>query len=33
MALGVGAAYVVVGLLLVQRALHAARAKGTLSLT
>ena len=33
MALGVGAAYVVVGLLLVQRALHAARAEGTLSLT
>jgi ABC-2 type transport system permease protein len=33
MALGVGAAYVVVGILLVHRALHAARAKGTLSLT
>ena len=33
MALGVGAAYVVIGILLVHRALHAARAKGTLSLT
>jgi ABC-2 type transport system permease protein len=33
MALGVGAAYVVIGILLVHRALHAARARGTLSLT
>jgi hypothetical protein len=33
MALGVGAAYVVIGILLVHRALNAARAKGTLSLT
>jgi ABC-2 type transport system permease protein len=33
MALGVGALYVAVGILLVHRALHAARAKGTLSLT
>ena len=33
MALGVGAVYVALGILLVHRALHAARAKGTLSLT
>jgi ABC-2 type transport system permease protein len=33
MALGVGGAYVLIGILLVHRALNAARAKGTLSLT